>query len=694
MSARGPRDDVATLPGIHSGRRDALARMGIETLEDLLRLAPRRYEDRRHPRPLGALAAGETVVVVGRVTGSRAFRTRRGLSILEAVVEDGSGTAVARWFYRGFVPKPLPHDQRVALYGAVQAVKAGRVEFKAPELERLPEEDDPAGSAGVGRYVPVHPCSAGLTAPVVRRAVWEALDAAALVADPVPAALRRAYGLPELGMALRGLHFPEALEQAEAARRRLAFDELLVHELLLLRRRALRRTRRAPAIAFPARVHERIRARLPFTLTAGQERVIAEIVADLEQPAPMMRLLQGDVGSGKTAVAAYAMLGVVACGRQAAFMAPTEVLARQHAATLESLLAGSRVRLLRLAGGARSVARREALAAIASGEADIVVGTHAVIAEDVRFASLALAIVDEQHKFGVQQRRELIAKGEGTDAEVDAPHCLVMTATPIPRTLALTVWGDMDVSVIEGTIPGRTPVETIVVKPRDGRSVMRRVKAELAEGRQAYVIYPLIEESDNLALQDAQAGAVRWQKALPGRSVGLLHGRMKRDEKDATMAAFRAGDIHLLVATVVVEVGVDVPNATILVVEHAERFGLSQLHQLRGRIGRGTEGGLCVLVDRSRAATPARLDVLAGTRDGFVIAEEDLKLRGVGDVFGTRQHGRAPFHAAALPADLPVLLRARQAAERLGAEDPGLVRPEHAGLAEALRTRARRLASR
>ncbi len=691
-AARQPDDDVATLPGIRAKRREALTRLGVETLEDLLRLAPRRYEDRTHPCAIEDLEGGATALVIGRVTSSKAFRTRSGVSILEAHVEDDAGgTLEARWFYRGFRPRPLETGRRVALFGEAARTRTGRVSMKAPELERLPAEGEDPGP-GVGRIVPIHPRTTGLTAPLLRRAVWEALAAADAVDDPVPAAVRAEAALPPLGAALRTLHFPDDLEAAEAARARLSFDELLVHELLLARRRTARQTQEAPSVAFPPRVHERIRARLPFTLTSGQEEAIAEIVADLERPAPMYRLLQGDVGSGKTAVAAYALLGAVADGWQTAFMAPTDVLARQHQATLEAMLDGSRVRIVRLAGRMGAKARREALARIAAGEADIVVGTHAVLGEDVRFRALGLVVVDEQHKFGVRQRRTLLSKGAG-GADGRRPHCLVMTATPIPRTLALTVWGDMDVSVVRGTIPGRTPVETLVVTPDEGRAVMERVRAALGAGQQAYVIYPLVEESAKLDLKDAHAGRDRWAKALPEHAVGLLHGRLARDAKDEVMRAFRAGALDVLVATVVVEVGVDVPNATVLVVEHAERFGLSQLHQLRGRVGRGEAGGLCVLVDRSTGDTPARLEVLAADTDGFAIAEHDLALRGVGDVFGTRQHGRPAFHAAALPRDLPILTRARAAARTVIAADPALAAPEHAGLARLVQQRLRLLAS-
>jgi len=668
-------DDVSRLPGITPNRRSAFARMGVNTLEDLLRFAPRRHDDRRHPTPIRDLEAGVTVLVIGTVEHSKSFRARRGMTILEATVGDGTASVCARWFQRGYLPNPLPTGCRVALWGTAKK-RGNDVELASPELERLPDEasddDSGVGASASGRWVPVHPATTGLTAPVIRRAVWSALSVAGDVEDAVPPALLAAQSLPPLGPALRALHFPDDPGAAEEARCRLAFDELLVHELQIARRRRAHRTHSALACAFSERVHERIRARLPFELTSGQQRAVDDIVADLQCDAPMNRLLQGDVGSGKTAVAAYALLGAVASGMQAVFMAPTEVLAQQHERTLDGLLEGSRVRIELLTGSRAGKERREAEQRIARGEVDLVLGTHAVLKADLEFHRLGFVVVDEQHKFGVRQRRDLVEKGFRGEDGSHKPHCLVMTATPIPRTLAMTVYGELDVSIIEGRLPGRVPVDTWVTKPKEGRKVLARVKAALENGNQAYVIYPLVEESDKVALRDAEAGHARWTRALPGRRVGLLHGRMKRDDKDAVMSAFRAGEIDLLVSTVVIEVGVDVPNATVLIVEHAERFGLSQLHQLRGRIGRGTEGGLCVLIDRARAATPARLDVLAATEDGFEIAEEDLKLRGVGDLFGTRQHGRPGFRAAQLPRDLPLLVRARDAARALMDADPAL----------------------
>ncbi len=675
-----PAPGVESLPGVSPARAEALGRLGILTVEDLLRLAPRRHEDRRAPTPSTALVPGGPQLFIGRVLASRAARLKGRLGMLEARLGDAHGSVVARWFYRGFVPRPLGLGRRLAVYGAVRARRGGALEFSAPEIEALPEEDAQGAESvpGVGRLVPVHPLTRGLTAPWLRRLVWAALAQADAIPDPLPEALRRAVGQPALGAALRALHFPDDAAAAERARERLAFDELLGHELALAVVRRRRRAQPGWPVPFPRRVDERIRARLPFRLTPGQEAAVAAIVADLASGQPMHRLLQGDVGSGKTLVAVYAMLGAVAAGLQVAFMVPTEVLARQHAQTLARLLERSRVRTCVLAGADSPARRAAAHEAIARGDVDLVVGTHAVISEAVRFARLGLVIVDEQHKFGVEQRRDLRLKGA---YGARRPHCLVMSATPIPRTLAFAVYGDLDVSVIPDRPPGRRPVQTWVARPADGPAVLRRVRAALAEGQQAFVVYPVVREREALGLRDAEQGVARWRRALRGLAVDWVHGQMPRAQKEHAMDEFRAGRTRLLVATVVVEVGVDVPNATVLVVEHAERFGLSQLHQLRGRVGRGSQGGLCVLVDRSRDGGAERLAVLARTDDGFEIAEEDLRLRGLGDLFGTRQHGRPHFVAARLPRDLSLLERARAVAARLEARDPDLARPAHAGLA-------------
>ena len=680
-----PADSVARLPGVGAARAEVFARLGVRTLDDLLRLAPRRFEDRRAPCPVEALVAGAEVAVVGTVRASRTVRARTGLAIVEATVADATGELRARWFNQPWLGRSLVAGVRVVLFGAV--TRGGpRPEMVSPSVERLPAEDGPHPS--VGRLVPVHPLTTGLSATAVRRAAWAARPAAARLLDIVPPRLldlapsgRLDEGpLPPLAEAAIDLHFPAAADDAERARRRFAFDELLVHELLLGRRRAARVQTAATPFRFTPELERRIRARFPFRLTDAQERAVVALRADLERATPMSRLLQGDVGAGKTLVAVYACLACVANRRQAAFVAPTEVLARQHEATLRRWLEGSEVRVEALYGARRGKARDAVVARIARGEVDLVVGTHALLSRDVAFDRLSLVVVDEQHKFGVAQRRELVSKGA-------APHLLVMTATPIPRTLAMVAYGDLDVTVLDGVPPGRGPRTTWVASPADGPRVFERVRAELRAGRQAFVVYPLVEESDRAGLRDATAGREAWARALPAARVGLVHGRQKAAERQAVMAAFRAGGLDVLVATVVVEVGVDVPNATVLVVEHAERFGLSQLHQLRGRVGRGAGGGLCVLLDRSAGPTPARLDVLARTEDGFEIAEEDLRLRGAGDLFGTRQHGAPAFAAARLPEDLPVLLRARAVARAVLADRRGLDAPDLAALAARVRAR-------
>ena len=661
-AALAPDSPIAAVPGVGPARAKVFARLGVETVDDLLRLAPRRFEDRRTTTPAAQLAPTGVATWVGRVDSVRTIRARRGLVIVEAKGSDETGEVRARWFNQPWLAKGMTAGARVLWHGEPTR-KGDRVEMVSPAVERLPEGD--AEHPGVGRLVPVHPATTGLSPLAVRRAAWEALARLGRVDDPLPASVRGDAHVAGLAETFRALHFPKDEGESEAARKRLAFDELLVHEIGLARRRAHRERVVGTALRFTPTLERRIRTRFPFRLTAGQERAIVSIRADLERAVPMERLLQGDVGSGKTAVAAYACLAAVANGLQAAFMAPTDVLVRQHERTLEAVLRGSRVRVATLRGGARGRARSEAIAAIESGEADLVVGTHAVISEDVRFARLGLVVVDEQHKFGVRQRRALATKGP-------APHVLVMTATPIPRTLAMVVYGDLDLTLLEGRPAGAAGRETVVALPKDGPAVFARVREALDRGEQGFVVYPLVEESDRAGLRDATEGARAWERALPHARVGLVHGRQKPAERAAVMDAFRERRLDLLVATVVVEVGIDVPNATVLVVEHAERFGLSQLHQLRGRVGRGPAGGLCVLLDRSEAGTTERLRVLESTEDGFRIAEEDLRLRGAGDLLGTRQHGAPGFRAVRLPDDLDVLERARRVARDLLAADPAL----------------------
>ncbi len=653
-------DPVSRILGVTRPRAEALARMNIHTVSDLLRLAPRRYEDRRVATATSDLVAGVPALVVGTIDASRVVRARGGLRILEARVRDETGSVMANWFQRGYTPKALRIGARMALFGSAKS-KGHEMAFASPEREMLDGWTDALDQhPGLFRLVPVHPATRGITPRTLRMFVWRALEAIDTVPDRIPVATRERASLPRVGEALRDVHFPDSEDAAEAARGRLALDELYAHECRLREIRARRAMRRGIAVRMPDEVHERIRARLPFSLTPGQQEAVDEIARDLASASPMRRLLQGDVGSGKTAVAAYAMLGVVAAGWQVVCMAPTEILARQHVATFRELLKGSRVRIGYVGRGIRTTTRRRLEEEVRAGVLQLLIGTHAVMNDALRFKRLGLVVVDEQHKFGVHQRHKLSLKGSPSDPP---PHMLVMSATPIPRTLAMTTYGDLDVSVIRGRIPGRQSVETTVVTEANRDQAFRWVRAALAKNEQLYVVYPLVEESKSMPLRDAQAAHARWTKAFPLASVGLLHGRLKKDEKADVIARFREGTIQVLVSTVVVEVGVDVPEATMMLVEHAERFGLSQLHQLRGRIGRGSKRGRCLLFDRSKRGETARLQILADTHDGFVVAEEDLKQRGVGDVLGTRQHGQPLFHAARLPRDLHLLEQARTLAQ-------------------------------
>ena len=654
-------DPVTHISGVTRPRAEALARINIHTVSELLRLAPRRYEDRRQVTSIDALDEGTPALVVGAVRSSRVVRARGGLRILHAQVADDSGTIMATWFQRGYTPKPLRSDVGIALFGTPRH-KGGTLVFSSPEREMLEGWSEARDRhPSLYRLVPVHPVTRGITPRTLRMFVWHALEAAHTVDDALPADLCKQEGLQRVSEALQTLHFPDSEAAAEQARVRLALDELYVHECRLTSIRRRRATRKGIVMRMNDDVQRRIRQRLPFALTVGQDAAVQEIVADLERGAPMRRLLQGDVGSGKTAVAAYAMLGAVAAGWQVVCMAPTEILARQHRNTFKRLLDASRVHVAYMGRGMRATTRRRVEDGVASGEIHILIGTHAVLSESLRFSRLGLVVVDEQHKFGVHQRHRLSLKGA---VDHPAPHVLVMSATPIPRTLAMTTYGDLDVSVIRGRIPGRQPVITTVVTDHNREQALQWVRAALARREQIYVVYPLVEESKSMSLRDAKAACARWSRAFPRAAVGLLHGRLKKDEKEEVVSRFRAGAIQVLVSTVVVEVGVDVPGATMMLIEHAERFGLSQLHQLRGRVGRGHRGGRCLLFDRSKRGATARLQVLAETDDGFVVAEEDLKTRGVGDVLGTRQHGQPLFHAARLPGDLPVLEHARRLARR------------------------------
>jgi ATP-dependent DNA helicase RecG len=678
---------LSGLAGIGPKRAQQLAQRGLRTIADLLFHLPSRYDDRRELARIGDLEVGRRASFQGEIKVAD-FGPRRGRQrTFSAVLGDESGVVTLKWFRGGeAVAAHVKKGVRLRATGEVRRYKFSK-EVIHPEIDFLGEAD--AGGEGI---VPEYPVPEGIPPRTFRR--WVAAAVAQysdLVPSTLPARLAAERGLPPTPEALRRIHRPEADAEPEALRlrRTAAHERLVLEELYLLEvGLALRHAERArePGVALdPTRagVEAALRA-LPFRLTRAQERAWREIAADLAAPHPMSRLLQGDVGSGKTAVAALAAVAAAESGQQAALMAPTELLAEQHARTLGALLAGApRVRRALLTA---SVPRAEAeaiRAGLAAGELDLVVGTHALLQPEVRFARLALAVIDEQHRFGVRERQALAGRGPGGAH----PHVLVMTATPIPRSLALTLYGDLDLSVIDELPPGRAPARSVLLREGEGRRVVELVRDTLARGEQVYVVYPLVEESEKVDLRAATEQAERIAAAFPAARVDLVHGRLDAAARGLAMDRFAKGETQILVSTTVIEVGVDVPNATLMVVEHAERFGLAQLHQLRGRVGRGARPGTCVLVARgSGADSEARLAALLETTDGFAIADADLRIRGPGEFLGTRQHGRLPdLRFADLVRDAKLVALAREAARETVRRDPGLARAPELARAVALR---------
>ncbi|MFN3285584.1 MAG: ATP-dependent DNA helicase RecG [bacterium] len=668
---------VQYVRGVGPRLAQAFARLGIRTVEDLLYHVPRRYEDRSRFATLYGAAHDSFATFRVKVVRLREPQLRSPKKLTEVYVTDGTAVAVAKFWGRRHLDKVLSPGTEIVLWGRVRRER-GQIEVESPEFERASEED---GTLHTGRVVPVHPATEQLSPRLVRRAVHAALEAfARRIPEPLPDAVRARYRLLPVREALWRVHFPDTVGEGNEARRTLAFAEFLELELaLLLRRRAVTTATKPHRYQEDGGLLEAFLNSLPFQLTGAQRRAIEQIRRELYSPHPMNRLLQGDVGSGKTVVAAAAVVVCAGGGHQAAVMAPTEILAEQHYLTFRHFLEPVGVRVALLTGGMRRSEREAVLAEVARGEADLVVGTHALLQEDVVFDRLALVVVDEQHKFGVAQRAALRGKGH-------EPDVLVMTATPIPRTLALTLYGDLDVSVLDELPPGRQPVRTYHRFPDRRDRVYEFVRQQVQAGRQAYVVCPLVEESERV---DASAAVELYERmrtqVFPDLRVGLLHGRMPVADKDAVMEAFRRGEIQVLVATPVIEVGVDVPNATVMVVEDADRFGLAQLHQLRGRVGRSSHRSYCILI----SALPTeearrRIEALVETHDGFRIAQVDLELRGPGEFFGTRQHGLPEFRVADPVGDVALLERAREAAEGILEEDPQLERPEHRVLRERL----------
>ncbi len=675
------RQPVQFLKGVGPARADQLRRLGLETVHDLLFHFPRLYEDLSDVRPIAKLSEGSVQTVRGEVVEIEGKRLADGRCVVSVVLSDGGRQCLEGvWFNQAHAARAFRYGQRAAFSGKPRWYR-DHWQMASPRVRILggnAASEEPADEATV---VPVYPLTEDLRPDQLRAVLKRAVaEYAGLVPDILPDELRIRHGFPEAARALHAVHFPATLAEAETARRRFLYEGFLVLQVgLALRRREMRDRQRAPRLPVTPLIDARIRRLLPFTLTADQDRAVAAICKDLASDRPMQRLLQADVGAGKTAVAVHALLVTVANKHQAVLLAPTEVLARQHGRTLETYLAHSRVRRLLLTGGLPPRERKAALEAIRAGEVDLVVGTTALVQEGVQFARLGLVVIDEQHKFGVNQRARVRRLG------ID-PHYLVMTATPIPRTVALTIFGDLDCTTIRELPPGRQPVVTRWARENQREWVYDQVRQELRQGRQGYVICPLVEESDHLALKAAeQAFAELSGGAFRDFRVGLLHGRMDEAAKDAVMEQFRSRALDLLVSTVVVEVGVDVPNATLLIVEHAERFGLSQLHQLRGRVSRGTVAGRCFLfAEPATDDAKDRLKVFTRTRDGFALAEQDARLRGVGEFFGTRQHGIGEVAVANLIAEQKLLQTARQDAFALVAADSGLRRPEYARLRQAV----------
>jgi ATP-dependent DNA helicase RecG len=673
-----PSSRLQYLAGIGPRRAELFDRLGLTTLEQLMRHVPRTWLDARRFVRIGELPPDQLVTVVGRVRSSAQLRTRAGRTDFAALIEDGSGSLHCYFFGQPFLARTLRPGVSVVVSGELDPLERRMLN---PLFEVL--EGEVEALLHTGRLVPVHALTRGLTARAMRRAVRLALDAAAeRVRDPLPAEVVADADLPPLAEALRQIHFPDDDDARERARRRLAFEELfLLQAVLALRRRALGEAGRGLVTAGDGRLAARAIEALPWPLTADQRGALAEIVADMRREAPMHRMLVGDVGSGKTVVAFLSALHAIERGFQAAFMAPTEILARQHAGTLERLAAPVGAAVEVLTGATPAAERRRIAARLEAGEPLLIAGTHALLEEKVRIPKLGLAIVDEQHRFGVRQRAILAQKGA-------IPDVLVLTATPIPRTLMLACYGDLEVSTLRARPPGRGRLVTRVAGEEKFPQVLEFVARELEAGRQGFVVVPLIEEGGRLEARAAEAEHQRLAShpLLRGRAIGLLHGRLNPAEKQRVMAEFAAGAIQLLVTTTVVEVGVDVPNATIMVVENADRFGLTQLHQLRGRVGRGAQRSVCVLVP-SAAVTALgreRLELMASTEDGFAIAEADLRLRGPGEMWGTRQSGLPRFKLADLARDLELLEAAKTAARRLVAADPGLTADAHRSLREAL----------
>jgi ATP-dependent DNA helicase RecG len=679
---------VQFLKGVGPRRAESLQRMGLVTARDVLYHVPRRYDDASTVEAIGALRVGMDATVVGRIRTKGVIPTRARLRIFQAIIEDDTGRITCAWPGQPWLDRKLREGDTILVTGPVKFFHGNQLhprEFTV--LSRDGETGPGAGAVGSGGTIFVsYPASEDVPQWVLRRILDRNLDDLLKLAgdeEYLPEPERDRLGLRDLPGALRSLHRPESVADAERGRQRLAFDELFFLQLVQAQIRH-RQTVERPGVGH-ARSNEWVRPlhdALPFSLTGAQARVLREISADMTSPHRMNRMLQGDVGAGKTLVALFAMLIAAEGGWQSVLMAPTEILAEQHARKIRELVAPLGLDVVLLTGSLGASERRDALARLASGEALLTVGTHALIQEGVEFARLGLSVVDEQHRFGVRQRMALADRDP-------PPDVLIMSATPIPRSLALTLYGELDLSTLDELPPGRTPVRTLLKGPAGRHEVHEFVRREVEKGHQAYIVYPLVESSDKVDLRAATEEAEHLAEVVfPEYRVEVLHGQMPGEEKDAVMRAFLAGEVQILVATTVIEVGIDVPNASIMVIEHAERFGLSQLHQLRGRVGRGALESYCVLVAEPGEGAAERLKVFRDTADGFAIARADLRIRGQGDLFGSQQSGRDPLlRFADLARDEDLLLRAQALARRVVENDPNLTRSEHERVRAVLEAR-------
>ncbi len=662
---------IQFLKGVGSRRAELLANLGVRTVGDLLFHFPRSYDDLSKVIEVEAITPGEMQTVIGDVVELDSKELADGRRIMSVVIADAKGRVIeGTWF--NVVPRQFRYGQRVAFSGKPKWYR-DHWSMSHPRVEELEKADTGPGQ----KVIPVYPLTEGLWLEALRECMRNALALGAEhIEEMLPPRLLEKRHFSPVGQALGHIHFPEVVAQGLQARKRFIYEEFLVLQVALAaRRRDLRDREPAPRLPVDTAIDAHIRKLIPFTLTGDQDRAIRVICRDLARDKPMQRLLQADVGAGKTAVAVYALLVAIANKHQGAIMAPTEVLARQHWQTLDRMLAHSRVRRLLLTGGLSTRERQAALAAIRNGDVDLVVGTQALVQDDVQFAKLGLVVIDEQHKFGVHQRARIRKLGGQS-------HYLVMTATPIPRTIALTVFGDLDVSTLRELPPGRQPVKTRWHSEAERERIYDDIKTRLREGRQAFIVCPLVDESETLDLKAAEATFVELRDGpFKEFRLGLLHGKQSDDVKQLAMTEFRDGKIDLIVATLVVEVGIDIPNATVMLIEHAERFGLSQLHQLRGRVSRGTTPGECHLFTGTITDdAKARLKIFTRTSDGFALAEEDARLRGLGEFFGARQHGLGDLEIGDLLRDRDLLETARADAWELIVADPGLKLPEHAAL--------------